>query len=81
MGSGFGRRGSGQGVKRDEWTWKSPALDREMSVCRWGHFGKPVVLFPTAGGDYLECERFLMIKAIEPLIDHGDVDDVLSETL
>lgn len=53
------------------WSWYSPALQREMNVARWGHFGKPLLLFPTAGGDFLECERFLMIRFLEPLITAG----------
>jgi esterase/lipase superfamily enzyme len=44
-------------------------LDREMNVACWGDFGKPVLLFPTAGGDFLECERFLMIRVLTPLIE------------
>lgn len=58
---------------RREWTWRSHALGRDMSVARWGHFGKPVLLFPTAGGDFLECERFLMIRALQPLIEAGRI--------
>jgi esterase/lipase superfamily enzyme len=60
-------------VKRDEWTWFSPALDRDMAVCRWGHYGKPVVLFPTAGGDHLEAERFQLVRAVAPLIESGRI--------
>ena len=40
---------------------------------RWGHFGKPVLLFPTAGGDAEECERFLMLKVLSPLISAGRI--------
>lgn len=40
---------------------------------RWGHYGTPVLLFPTAGGDAEECERFLMIQALEPLIGAGRI--------
>ncbi|MCB9798052.1 MAG: hypothetical protein H6741_35690 [Alphaproteobacteria bacterium] len=54
-------------------TWTSPALEREMSVARWGHFGTPVLLFPTAGGDPEECERFLMIRVLTPLIEAGRI--------
>ncbi|MEQ1501690.1 MAG: alpha/beta hydrolase-fold protein [Myxococcota bacterium] len=54
-------------------TWFSPAVDREMSVARFGWFGKPVLLFPTGGGDFLEHERFLMIAALTPLIDAGRI--------
>ncbi|MCB9760391.1 MAG: hypothetical protein H6739_11185 [Alphaproteobacteria bacterium] len=55
------------------WRWRSAALDRDMDLARWGYFGKPVLLFPTAGGDFLECERFLMIRALAPLIDAGRI--------
>jgi esterase/lipase superfamily enzyme len=33
----------------------------------------PVLLFPTAGGDAEECERFLMIKVLTPLIEAGRI--------
>jgi esterase/lipase superfamily enzyme len=44
-----------------------------MDVACWGHYGKPVLLFPTAGGDYLECERFLMVKVLRPMIEAGRI--------
>ncbi len=46
-------------------------MKREASLVRWGTFGQPVLLFPTAGGDAEEIERFLMIKVLSPLIDAG----------
>jgi esterase/lipase superfamily enzyme len=54
-------------------TWHSPRLQRDMTVVRYGHFGTPVVLFPTAGGDAEEHERFLMIRALEPLLAAGRI--------
>ena len=42
-------------------------------MARWGTFGQPVLLFPTAGGDCEEIERFLMIKVLAPLIDAGKI--------
>lgn len=53
--------------------WNSPELGREMQLARWGDRGKPVLLFPTAGGDFLECERFLMIRMLTPLIEAGRI--------
>jgi esterase/lipase superfamily enzyme len=58
-------------MKRDTWSWWSPAIGREMQVARFGHYGKPLLLFPTGGGDFLEHERFLMIRALTPLIEAG----------
>jgi esterase/lipase superfamily enzyme len=48
-------------------------LGQEVDVVRWGHKGQPVLLYPTAGGDAEECERFLMIDALGPLIGDGKV--------
>ena len=53
--------------------WRSERLDREVTLARWGSFGQPLVLFPTAGGDAEEVERFLLIDALAPLIDAGRI--------
>ena len=53
--------------------WFSPRVQREVSMVRWGTFGQPVLVFPTAGGDCEEIERFLMIKVLAPLIDAGKI--------
>lgn len=45
----------------------------EVLVARWGTFGTPVLLFPTAGGDAEECERMKMIYALKPLIQSGRI--------
>ncbi len=46
-------------------TWKSPALGgREITFVRYGVSGTPLLLFPTAGGDAEEPERFHLISAI-----------------
>ncbi len=54
-------------------TWHSPRLDRDITVVRWGETGRPVLLFPTAGGDAEEIERFLLIKALSPLLEAGRI--------
>ena len=53
--------------------WRSERLEREVTLVRWGHKGQPVLLFPTAGGDAEEIERFLMIDALRPLIEGGAI--------
>ncbi len=63
----------GGDTERKIWTWNSPNVGRELSVARWGFYGKPVIFFPTGGGDFLDCERFLMVKALQPLIDAGRI--------
>ena len=54
-------------------TWYSHRLQRDMTVVRWGVTGRPVLLFPTAGGDAEECERFLMIEVLAPLLEAGRI--------
>jgi len=50
-------------------SWHSPHLGREVDVRRWGEVGTPVLLFPTAAGDAEECERFLMIDTLAPMLE------------
>jgi esterase/lipase superfamily enzyme len=53
--------------------WYSPRLESEVTVVRWGHFGRPVIVFPTAGGDAEEVERMLVIDALGDLIEAGRI--------
>jgi esterase/lipase superfamily enzyme len=53
--------------------WRSDRLLRDVTLVRWGTVGRPVLIFPTAGGDAEEIERFLMIDALEPLIGAGRI--------
>ncbi len=53
--------------------WHSPRIDQDVQLVRWGHYGAPLLLFPTAGGDAEEVERFQLIDALRPLIEGGRV--------
>lgn len=53
--------------------WYSPSLHKDMEIVTYGHYGFPLLLFPTAAADYLEYERFLMIRAISGAIESGKV--------
>ncbi len=53
--------------------WHSDRVGQEISLVRWGHFGHPVLLFPTAGGDAEEVERMGVIEAIWPLLEAGRI--------
>jgi esterase/lipase superfamily enzyme len=59
-------------AKRRE-RWFSGRLHSEISVVRWGTFGLPVLVFPSAGGDAEEIERFGLIDACAPLLAEGKV--------
>jgi esterase/lipase superfamily enzyme len=53
--------------------WHSQRLGERVGVARWGLFGTPVLLFPTAGGDAEEIERFHVIDSLLPLIEAGRI--------
>src|SRR4028118_818491 len=53
--------------------WFSHRLGREMPIVAYGHAGYPLLMFPTAGADYLEYERFHLVDAIRHLIEAGRV--------
>jgi esterase/lipase superfamily enzyme len=54
-------------------SWYSPALDKEMPVAVYGHYGFALLLVPTAAADYLEYERFQLMDSLSPFIEAGRV--------
>jgi esterase/lipase superfamily enzyme len=54
-------------------TWRSQRLGQEVTVVRWGTFGMPFLIFPTAGGDAEEIERFHIISTLQPHLDAGRI--------
>jgi len=54
-------------------TWQSERLQREVTLVRWGTFGQPVLVFPTAGGDAEEIERMHLVGSVANLIETGKV--------
>jgi esterase/lipase superfamily enzyme len=54
-------------------SWYSDRLGQPIGVARWGHYGTPVLVFPTAGGDAEEIERNGLVGACWPLIESGRV--------
>jgi esterase/lipase superfamily enzyme len=58
-------------MQKQAWTWTTPRLPETARLMRWGHFGTPVLIFPTAGGDFDEIERFDLIAALGELINGG----------
>jgi len=60
-------------MSKESSTWHSPRVDREIQLVRWGEVGRPVLVFPTAGGDAEECERFHLIDVLADLLEQGRV--------
>ena len=53
--------------------WFSERLQTDVTVVRWGVFGVPVLVFPSAGGDAEEIERNGLVNACGPLLAEGRV--------
>jgi esterase/lipase superfamily enzyme len=58
---------------KEIYRWHSPHVEQPIQLVRWGTIGTPVILFPTAGGDAEEVERFHLIGALKPLIEAGRI--------
>jgi esterase/lipase superfamily enzyme len=53
--------------------WFSDRVQGEITVVRWGAFGAPVLILPSAGGDAEEIERHGVVEACGPLLAGGRV--------
>jgi esterase/lipase superfamily enzyme len=53
--------------------WFSSRLESDLGVRVYGHWGPPLVAFPTSGGDEWEFENRGMVAALSDLIDAGRV--------
>ncbi len=53
--------------------WWSHHLNQDMELKIYGHYGKPVIVFPAQGGRFFEYEDFGMVEAVRPFIDDGKV--------
>lgn len=60
-------------MEKQAWTWTTAHFPQPARLVRWGHFGTPVLIFPTAGGDFEEVERFQLVSALASLIDGGRI--------
>jgi esterase/lipase superfamily enzyme len=60
-------------MRREVHGWHSPRLERHMNIIVHGHWGPPMILFPTSGGDEGEYERQGLIDALAEFIDGGRV--------
>jgi esterase/lipase superfamily enzyme len=66
--------------------WYSGRVQTEVTVVRWGLVGRPVLVFPSAGGDAEEIERNGLVDACGPLLAAGlvklySVDSVAGQAM
>ncbi len=58
-------------MRREQHTWFSPSLGRDMGLLLYGHAGKPVVAFPSQDGRFWDWEAFGMVDAVADLLEEG----------
>ena len=51
--------------------WYSPRVERELGIVIFGHFGRPIVTFPTSGGTEWEYHDQQFINAMADFIESG----------
>lgn len=51
----------------------SPQLGRSLSLWTYGHWGQPLIVFPTAAGFAHEWEAQGMVEAIAPWLESGKI--------
>ena len=60
-------------MKREFHRWHSPRLGLDLGVVAYGHWGPPILGFPTSAGDEWELEGQSLIGALAEFIDAGRI--------
>lgn len=60
-------------MHREYHRWYSHRVGREMGVVVYGHWGFPILAFPTSGGGEWELEHMGLIPALAPYVEAGRV--------
>lgn len=60
-------------MKEDYKKWHSPTLGKEFEMVVYGHYGTPVIVFPTTMGRFFESRDFKLIESARHLIEEGKV--------
>ncbi len=60
-------------MRRSITHWYSTRVYKHMPVVTYGHAGVPLLILPTDEADFLECERFELIEALQPFIEAGQL--------
>jgi len=60
-------------MQQERRAWHSSRLGKEMGIRVYGHYGLPLLVFPTSGGDENEYEGQSMVGALAHHVDAGRV--------
>ncbi|QZY28947.1 esterase family protein [Nocardioides coralli] len=58
-------------MERVQWELDAPGLDRPGTVIRYGHWGRPVLVFPSEQGRAWDYENNGMVAAVADLVEAG----------
>lgn len=53
--------------------WYSPRLGQDMELKVYGHFGRPIMVFPCSEGRFFDYENHGMLEVLAPYIEAGRV--------
>jgi esterase/lipase superfamily enzyme len=59
----------------------SPAIGRDMEILSFGHYGPPMIVFPSGGGRFYDFENNGMIEAVGHLLEAGKLKLYCSDGL
>jgi esterase/lipase superfamily enzyme len=68
-------------MQRDYVRWWSPNLHRDMEFLWYGHWGRPVLLFPTSAGAFWENEDRGLVASVADKIDGGEIQVICVDTV
>ena len=60
-------------MDREQVELDAPGMDRPGTLIRYGHFGRPVLVFPSEQGRAWDYESNGMVGAVSGLVDAGRV--------
>ena len=58
-------------MRRDEWQVWAPTLGTSGHIVAYGHWGTPVLIFPSERGSAYDIENNGIIHALAPAIEAG----------
>jgi esterase/lipase superfamily enzyme len=59
----------------------SHILSRDINILISGHWGYPILMFPTSMGDYLQNKEFGLLDTVDDLVDAGKIKLYNIETI
>ena len=68
-------------MKVEQYASWSPRLSQEMTLRVYGDAGKPVLVFPSQGGQFFEYEDFGMVEVCRPFVEEGRISLVTVDSV